>query len=157
MKLQVKKVGMRNIKTAIAVFISIILSKLFKMEYPFYAAIAAIISMQSSVEESFRAGRNRMIGTLIGAVVGFICALINPGNAFVSAIGIVIVIYLCNLLKWKESSSIGGVVFLAIMLNLKGNSPLWYSINRLFDTFLGIIVAIVVNYFIIPPQKKQLD
>lgn len=157
MKLKVEKVGMRNIKTAIAVFISIVLSKLFKMEYPFYAAIAAIISMQSSVEESFKAGRNRMFGTFIGAVVGFACALISPGNAFVSAIGIVIVIYICNLLKWKESSSIGGVVFLAIMLNLKGNSPLWYSINRLLDTFLGIIVAITVNYFIIPPKRKNID
>lgn len=155
MKLQVEKVGMRNIKTAIAVFISIILSKLFKMEYPFYAAIAAIISMQSSVEESFKTGRNRMLGTSIGAAVGFVCALINPGNAFVSAIGIVIVIYLCNLIKWKEASSIGGVVFLAIMLNLKGNNPLWYSINRLLDTFLGIIVAIAVNYFIIPPKSKK--
>lgn len=156
MKFKFDMVGMRNIKTAIAVFISIVISKLLKMEYPFYAAIAAIISMQSSVEASFKAGRNRMLGTFIGAVVGFVCALISPGNAFVSAIGIVVVIYLCNLLKWKESAAIGGIVFLAIMLNLKGNSPLLYSINRILDTFLGILVAIVVNYFIVPPKNENL-
>jgi uncharacterized membrane protein YgaE (UPF0421/DUF939 family) len=155
MKFKFDMVGMRNIKTAIAVFISIVISKLLKMEYPFYAAIAAIISMQSSVEASFKAGRNRMLGTFIGAVVGFICALISPGNALASAIGIVVVIYLCNILKWKESASIGGIVFLAIMLNLKGNSPLLYSINRILDTFLGIMVAILVNYFIVPPKDEN--
>jgi uncharacterized membrane protein YgaE (UPF0421/DUF939 family) len=155
MKIEVKKPGMRNIKTAIAVVISILISRELKMEYPFYAAIASIISMQSSVENSFKAGRNRMLGTMVGALIGYLCALISPGNIFLIGIGIVFVIYLCNLFNWKESSSIAGVVFCVIMLNLKGNSPIIYSINRIIDTFVGIIVAIIVNYFIMPPKEKE--
>ncbi len=155
MKIEFKKLGMRNIKTAIAVVISILISRGLKMEYPFYAAIASIISMQSSVENSFKAGRNRMLGTIIGALVGYLCALISPGNIFLTGIGIICVIYLCNLFNWKESSSISGVVFCAIMLNLKGSSPILYSINRITDTFVGIIVAIAVNYFILPPKEKE--
>lgn len=155
MKLQFKKVGMRNIKTAIAVVISVLISKSLKMEYPFYAAIASIISLQNSVENSFKAGRNRMLGTMIGALVGFICASISPENPILVGLGIVCVIYLCNLLNWKESASIAGVVFCAIMLNLKGNSPILYSINRILDTFVGITVAITVNYFIAPPKVNE--
>lgn len=64
MKFKLEKIGMRNIKTAIAVVISILVSKLLKTEYPFYAAIASIISMQSSVEDSFKTGRNRILGTI---------------------------------------------------------------------------------------------
>ena len=154
MRIEFKKVGMRNIKTAIAVVLSILISKAIKMEYPFYAAIASIISMQSSVEDSFKTGRNRMLGTIIGAIIGFLCALINPESLILVGLGIVIVIYLCNLLSWKESSSIGCVVFCAIMLNIKGNNPLFYSLNRILDTFVGIIVAIGVNYFIVPPKSK---
>jgi uncharacterized membrane protein YgaE (UPF0421/DUF939 family) len=155
MKIEFKKLGMRNIKTAIAVVISILISRGLNMEYPFYAAIASIISMQSSVENSFKAGRNRMLGTIVGAFVGYLCALISPGNPFLTGIGIVCVIYFCNLFNWKESSSIAGVVFCVIMLNLKGNSPILYSINRIIDTFVGIIVAIMVNYFIMPPKEKE--
>jgi uncharacterized membrane protein YgaE (UPF0421/DUF939 family) len=154
MRIEIKKLGMRNIKTAIAVVISILISSGLKMESPFYAAIASIISMQSSVKNSYKTGRNRMLGTLVGALVGYLCALISPGNPFLTGIGIVCVIYLCNLLNWQESSSIAGVVFCAIMLNLKGNSPIIYSINRIIDTFVGIIVAIIVNYFIMPPKEK---
>lgn len=155
MKIEFKKIGMRNIKTAIAVSISIIIAKALKMEYPFYIAIAAIIAMQGTVESSFKAGLNRMIGTLIGALVGFICATIKPGDALISGIGIIFVIYLCNLVKRKESSSIGGVVFCAIMLNLKGGSALSYSINRILDTFVGIAVAVLINYFLMPPKNFQ--
>jgi uncharacterized membrane protein YgaE (UPF0421/DUF939 family) len=146
------RIGMRNIKTAIAVFICVIVSKIFRFEYPFYVAIAAVIAMQSSVADSFKAGKNRMLGTFIGALIGLFMALIKPGNAFLIGIGIVIVIYLCNLLKWKDSISIACIVFAAIMLNLKEENPWLYSLNRLIDTFVGIGIAVLVNYFILPPE-----
>jgi uncharacterized membrane protein YgaE (UPF0421/DUF939 family) len=157
MKFKLEKIGMRNIKTAIAVVISILVSKLLKTEYPFYAAIASIISMQSSVEDSLKTGRNRVLGTIVGAFVGYICALISPESPIFIGIGIVIVIYLCNVLNWKDSASIAGVVFCAIMLNLKGNSPFLYSLNRILDTLVGIIVAIVVNYFVMRPEADKND
>jgi uncharacterized membrane protein YgaE (UPF0421/DUF939 family) len=153
MKIEYKKLGMRNIKTAIAVVVSILISKGLKMEYPFYAAIASIISMQSSVKNSYKVGRNRMLGTMVGALVGYLCAIISPGNSILTGIGIICVIYACNLLNWRESTSIACVVFCAIMLNLKGGSAAIYSVNRIIDTFTGIIVAIAVNYFIMPPKE----
>lgn len=150
--IKVKKVGLRNIKTAIAVFLCVIISWALKFEYPFYVAIAAIISMQSSVVESFTVGRNRILGTIVGAFIGFLCALLQPGNAFLCAIGLIIVVYICDLFNWNKSVTIAGVVFMAIMLNLNGRSPVFYSINRIIDTLLGIVVAIFVNYFIFPPK-----
>lgn len=148
-------IGMRNIKTAIAIFITVIISALLKLEYPFYAAIATIISMENSVTNSYTAGRNRMMGTFVGAGIGFIFAWIEPHNALYCALGIVIVIYLCNLLKWNKSISIASIVFLAIMLNLKpGESPFHYGINRIFDTFIGVSVAVLVNYLIFPPKHE---
>ncbi|MDF2880459.1 MAG: hypothetical protein K0R54_1016 [Clostridiaceae bacterium] len=150
--IKLKKVGLRNIKTAIAVFLCVIISWALNFEYPFYAAIAAIISMQSSVVESFTVGRNRILGTIVGAFIGFLCALIQPGNAFLCAIGLIVVVYICDLFNWNKSVTIAGIVCMAIMLNLNGRSPMFYSINRIIDTLLGIIVAIFVNYFIFPPR-----
>lgn len=144
--------GMRNIKTAIAVVICVLISRILKLEYSFYAAIAAIISMENTVTNSFRTGKNRMLGTLVGAGIGFLCASILPGNAILCGIGIIIVIYLCNLLNWSKSASIACVVFMVIMVNLNGKDPFFYSINRILDTFIGIIVAVLVNYFICPPN-----
>jgi uncharacterized membrane protein YgaE (UPF0421/DUF939 family) len=148
-------IGMRNIKTAIAIFVCLMVSELLHLEYPFYAAIATIISMENSVTNSFTAGKNRMMGTLIGAGVGAVFAMIDPHNAFYSALGIIIVIYICNLLKWNKSISIASIVFLAIMLNLHfGSSPWQYGLNRIFDTLIGVSVAVVVNYLVFPPKLE---
>ncbi|TCL61523.1 uncharacterized membrane protein YgaE (UPF0421/DUF939 family) [Hydrogenispora ethanolica] len=147
-----KRIGPRNIKTALAVGICILISRLLRLEYPFYAAIAAIISMESSITASLHAGKNRMLGTCVGAAIGMLCALIQPGNALLCGIGIVIVIYICHSLRWNKAVAIAGIVFLAIMLNLEGRSPVFYSLNRLLDTFIGVTVAILVNHFFMPPN-----
>ena len=150
-----QKIGMRNIKTAISVLLCIIILRSFHNTVPFYACIAAVITMQSTVHDSFTTGKNRMIGTIIGAIFGLIFALISPNNVFLTSIGIIFVIYFSNLFNRNNSISIACVVFLAIMTNLKQGAPLIYSFNRVVETFIGIFVSVLVNYLIYPP--KYLD
>lgn len=152
-----KKIGMRNIKTSIAVFICIIVLRFFNIKFPFYACIAAIITMEKTIYNSFKVGKNRVIGTTFGALVGMIFSLILPGNPFFIAIGISLTIYICHSLGYKKSITIACIVFIAISTNLKGGSPISYSINRLMETVFGIMVAVLVNYFISPPNlRKQI-
>jgi len=149
-------IGMRNFKTAIAVFLCVVISNCLKVEYPFYVAIAAVVAMQNSVTGSIKTGGHRMLGTFVGALAGMLCALVIPGNPFMSALGIIVVIYLCNRLKWNESIAIASIVFCAIMLNVKENNAVTYSVNRLLDTFIGITIAIIVNLFIFPPNHLKI-
>jgi uncharacterized membrane protein YgaE (UPF0421/DUF939 family) len=150
--MKINRIGPRNLKTAFAVFICMMISKILKLEYPFFVAIAAIISMENSLSNSFIAGRSRMMGTVIGAGFGLVCALIKPGDAILCSIGIIGVIYCCNLLKWHKPVAFAGVVFMAVMVSLNGRNPLSYSLNRILDTFIGIIVAAIINYFVFPPD-----
>jgi uncharacterized membrane protein YgaE (UPF0421/DUF939 family) len=145
------KIGMRNIKTALSVFLCVVIFQMFNMGSPFYAAIAAIISMQSSVVDSFKTGKNRMLGTFLGALIGLIFALIGPSNPLLIGLGIMIIISISNWLGWNKSISIAGVVFIAIMVNLNGKSPWTYSLYRIVDTLVGISIAVMINYFISPP------
>lgn len=146
----IPKIGMRNIKTATAVFLCVLISNELGLEYPFYAAIAAIITMKNSISNSYKVGKNRMMGTAVGALTGLVFALIQPENAILCGLGMVVLIYVCNLLKWNDSVVIAGIVFMAIMVNMDGRNPFEYSINRLTDTFMGISIALAVNYLFVP-------
>lgn len=153
--LSIKKIGMRNIKTGLAVALSVLISKMLGMEYPFFAAIAAIVSMQGSVAESFTQGKNRMIGTLIGAIIGLGGTLIAPNNIIMVFSGIIAVIFILNSINRKGSIVIGCIVFLAISVNLQDEIPLIYTIDRIIDTVIGISVATFINYFIVPPDLLE--
>lgn len=148
-----KRIGMRNIKTAISVFICIIVSRILKFDSPFYACIAAVICMQSTVETSFEVGKNRLIGTTFGAVLGIIFSYIAPNSVILTGIGISILIYVCDLLGKNKSITISCIVFIAVMTNLKEKAPLQYGIFRFLETTIGIMIAVMVNKYICPYSK----
>ncbi len=148
------KIGMRTLKTGLAVGVSLLLAQLLNLRSPIFVGIAAIVSMQSTVNESYAAGKNRMLGTFIGAIVGLGFAYLLPYNHFFLGIGIIVVIYVHNLFHWKQSISLSCIVFLAIFTNQDG-AILSYATNRILDTLIGITVSVVINNFIAAPDNVQ--
>ena len=151
------KIGLRVIKTGLAVFVSALLANLLGIENPFYTVIAAVIVMQPTVIDTWKFGMNRMIGTIAGAVLGVILALLWPHNPIVAAMGFIILISFMNWIKKGESISIGAVVFAGVYLSevLSTGEHLIYAGERLYETFLGIIVAVAINYLVFPPNYDQ--
>lgn len=149
------KPGMRTIKTALAVVITLFIGDLLSIQSPFFAAIAAIISMESSVSESFKSGRNRIYGTILGGIVALTFSLMLPTNTIVIGLGIIVIIYLCNLFGWKDTVKISSFVFLSILLNYESGSHLNYVLHRTLDTFLGLTIGTLVNFFVLPHNVKE--
>lgn len=151
------KIGLRNIKTAISVSICLII---FSKD-PFFAAIAAVMCMQDTVENSVKIGINRIFGTLIGGLIGLIFLHstrwlhLESIIPLITGIGIVLAIYLCNLLKKPASSAISSLVLIAIMIAPVASNPLFYAFKRTIETSLGIIVSILVNKYIKPQTEDS--
>lgn len=157
-KFKIPMIGLRSVKTAAAVFICLVSFHLLGRS-PIYAAIAAIVSMQSTIENSISAGIDRLIGTAIGGAVGllFILTKLLYFNIwvyyFMIGIGIIAVIYLNILIKKPGSVSISCIVFLIIMVNAESmsqtlSSSLEYAGNRLLDTAVGVVIGVLVNLMI---------
>jgi|GEM_PF-1233560 len=155
MKNKNMKIGMRTIKTGLAVSLSVFLAESFGLNSPLFVGIGAISTMQSSVSESFSMGKNRILGTIIGAFVAVIMSYVLPSNIFILGIGIVLVIHMLNLLGWKKSINLSVIVFVAVFLN-HDEAMIPYAIHRVFDTFVGIMVGVLINYFIAAPNHDKL-
>ena len=167
-KLNLPKIGLRNIKTALAVFICLLCFQIFGRN-PIYAAIAAIVSMQNTVESSIKTGVDRLIGTVIGGLVGvfFILSRLIFFNIWIYfvliAIGIVAVIYINVLIKKTGSVAISCIVFLIIMVNAESMQvqpfmeALSYAGNRVLDTAIGVIIGVLVNWILRNHFTKEKD
>ena len=155
-RLELPHMGSRNIKTALSVFVCLIFwpSSLF-------AAIAAVICVQSTVENSLNIGINRLIGTFLGGVMSLILIyIINYFNlkdylAIIVSLGVSLIIYICNLIKKPSASSISSITLIAILITQSSNNPVMYSIYRTIETAFGVIVAILINKYIHPPKEKD--
>lgn len=147
-------IGWRIIKTGIAVALCIWVAQTLKFEYPFYSAIAAVIAMQATIEDSLKAGIHRMQGTIVGALTGFLFALVMVHNPWWTGLGLIVTLSILKYMKWHEAMNIAGIVFIAISVNLTGK-PLDYAVNRIVDTTLGIVVAYLVNRLVVPPRYHK--
>ncbi|MGB6725897.1 MAG: FUSC family protein, partial [Terracidiphilus sp.] len=65
-------------KTTLAAALSWWLATLFGVRDGYWGSISAIIVLQSKVGATVTASRDRIIGTAIGAVVGFAFSLMQP-------------------------------------------------------------------------------
>lgn len=151
-----KKPGLRIVKTFIAVSLAMLISSFRPGEgLPFYSAIAAIICLKSDVEGSREIGINRIIGTMLGGLCGLIYLLIVPANYLPVPVELILISLLASIIIWvmamagkPKAISIMAIVFLSITINHgnEGNLLFLFAFNRTFDTMVGVISAIVVNW-----------
>jgi uncharacterized membrane protein YccC len=140
-------------KTAFAAALCWWLALRFGWRDGYWGSISAIIVMQSNVGATVTASRDRLIGTLIGAVLGFSFSFVGtlPWN-FVLAI--ITAIVACGLLGLRNSSRLAGVTIAIIMLVHK-DGPRWeLAADRVFEVILGIVVALAVTTFIVPDRAR---
>ena len=148
-------VGLRTFKTGLAVMISVIVGQYFDfLEYPFFIAMTAIISMDKTMFTSLKMGRNRVFGTFLGACIGILLSYIDRGNPMLCGIGMIVLIQICVALKLQGSITIGGIVMIAIMVHTD-KTPIYYGFHRTLDTFIGAAISFVVNMTVFPYSRLR--
>lgn len=148
------KIGLRTVKTGIAVALGLLAVQLLNLESPFFVTIAALIGMQPTVTDSWKVGRNRILGTVAGTIFGLLTALILPGHFLLAGIGVIILILFMNRVGIPEGIIISCVVFISIFM-VTQEDVVAYALSRLLDTVIGISIALLVNYFVFPPKYDR--
>lgn len=149
-------IGLRTIKTIIAVFICLLISH-FRKSDPIHSLVASIICMKGSTKLSLESGFERLIGTIIGGIYGLITILISRhfemnvnGIPYYILIAVMLipVIYSITSLKVPDSVSLGAIVFLSVTVSMAltaDMAPFIYVVDRVFETVIGIVVSVAVN------------
>lgn len=151
-----RKLGLRIIKTGIAVTLCAVISYLLKLNFTFLAVVAAVASMEQSIDQTVKAGRNKMIGALIGALLGGAAATFLPANAGICGIGIIIVLYFCHFFRLQEAELLSILVFSAILYGSAGRMRPWENtVSSVEEALIGIAAAVLVNLTVFPPNYSD--
>ncbi|MBQ3169137.1 MAG: FUSC family protein, partial [Clostridia bacterium] len=107
-------------------------------------------------------GGNRLFGTIFGGLIGMALFSIylqfypeggfEPLMLLLLFIGVILLIVVSVVFKWPGAIQPGGVMLCILLFNQPVDSYVTYSLNRIFDTGVGVVFAMLVN-FLLPRER----
>lgn len=171
-------VGMRTVKTAVAVMLSYLVFVPFGLLYraelggilgqigPMYACIACVVCMQSSLGQTMQQGISRFIGVAVGGALGVLALSLGEiaRQPLVKTVilGLVCVagIWVCLLIRRPTACGMACIVPCVILINdMTGVERYYYAAARIIETVVGVAIAFGVNA-VLPDhrlEQKQAD
>ena len=149
-------IGLRAVKTALAVGLALLTAHLLGSSLPIFAVIGAISVMSRNLNDSLRECLIQLTGTVIGFVVATVFVRVLPDPSFFlwMGLGTLLVIALCLRLNVQFAVPLASIVFADICLYGGGNDQVWYGFHRFTDTVIGLLVALAVNMAIKPYNNQ---
>ncbi|MGT2923810.1 FUSC family protein [Streptococcus caviae] len=144
--------GMRTFKSGLAVFLVLLLFGLFGWKGLQIGALTAVFSLREDFDTSVHFGTSRIVGNSIGGVYSLIFFLINSLFHYQYWVTVVFVpiftmlTIMTNVAMNNKTGIIGGVAALLIItLSIPKDETMLYIFARIFETFMGVFIAITVN------------
>ena len=134
-------------KSAIAATISILVSRLCHLPEAYWAAIASIVVMQSTLGASLSISVSRLIGDALGALSGAILAVTFGSNIYVFSAGVFVLGLLTAAAHLDRSAfRFAGVTLAVVMLIPRFASPWIVALHRFLEISMGIVVGLLLVF-----------
>lgn len=147
------KLGMRTFKSGLAVFLVILLFGVLGWQGRQIAALTAVFSLREDFDQSIHFGTSRILGNAVGGLYALAFFLLDQlflEHFWVTLVFVPICVMLTimtNVAMDNKAGIIGGVsALLIITLSIPAGNSLQYVFVRVFETFVGVFIAILVNY-----------
>lgn len=139
------------LKTSVATVGSWLLCNLLLDEpLPIFAAIAALLVVQPSVNQSVAKGVERSFGVVLGVLVAT-GAILLLGHSRWVVLGIIVVsLLLAWALRLTPGSSVQIPISAMLVVAMGAQTP-GYAAGRVVETVIGATVGLVINLLIVPP------
>ncbi len=164
-KFALPRVGARMVKSVLAVLIvALAYEYLLGGRNACFACVGAIYGVGSVLQEGAKNGFNRFVGTLLGGlvVIPFYWLYANtpfsiPASIYL-AIGAFCTIYLNVLCGTYNAIQPGSIVYFVVIFTQPPETYIMYTIARVIDTGVGVLVGLLVNIsYHLPKAPKEAD
>ena len=134
-----------SVRTALAATASVIVARLVQMPEAYWAAIATLVVMQSTLGATLTLSIERIVATALGASVGALEAHYFGANLIAFLVAIVLIGLLSYGFRLEKTAYRYASVTLAIIVLIPRSNPAWIiALHRFIEVSVGIIVALIV-------------
>ena len=150
------RVGLRTVKTAVAIIIAMVLVEPYGATSSrlILAMLGAMAAVQPTFKESLEACVTQTVGVLFGAAAGVLLAALPMGPLTSVLLGIIFVISVYNLLPDAFSPSLPCFILVMICTDAE-MAPIPYALGRIWDTAIGLGVGMLINSLVFPYDNSR--
>jgi uncharacterized membrane protein YgaE (UPF0421/DUF939 family) len=144
-----------SLRAAVAAGLSFWVADLLGADYAIYALVAAVIVTDLSPANSRRLGVQRLVGTLVGAVIGALSLELLPVGPVALGVAILCSMLLAYLVRLENAGARVAGYVAAIVMFAHGAHPWMYAFDRAWETIVGIAAALLVG--LVPLWMRDPD
>jgi uncharacterized membrane protein YgaE (UPF0421/DUF939 family) len=143
------------IKTALAGCLAMYFADLMRLPQSYWAAISAMIVMQTNLGAAVKQSWIRFAATAVGAAISIPFAAYFPQNLFVFGVAVFLTVVLCTVLHLEDGLRLAAVTIAIILLVPHTGRPWVPALNRFLEVSFGIFVALLVAEFVWPSSALE--
>jgi len=137
-----------SVRTATAATVSVLVARVVQMPEAYWAAIATLVVMQSTLGATLTLSIERIIATAVGASVGAVEANYFGANLVAFMLAVILIGFISYGFRLEKTAYRYASVTLAIIVLIPRTNPAWIvALHRFIEVSVGIIVALVVVAF----------
>lgn len=156
------RLGMRTLKSALSVMICILLFHISDRGAPLIAALSAVFALRQDLTTSVSFGRSRIIGNVFGGALAMLYFLIQTHfhsqfllQLFLLPTFVIVIIVFSDGIGNNAGIISGISTMLLIAMSIPEGESLIFAFNRVLDTFIGILVAVLLNLYVHPKKQER--
>ncbi len=134
-----------GLKTGVAAGICLGLVRLLGLRQGYWACISTIVVMQSETAATLVASRDRLVGTAVGALLGWGASYWWHGHLLVYGAVVFCCMLALDLIGLKGAGKLAGVAATIILLVPSLSSHAVMALDRFVEVSFGIVVGLVVS------------
>lgn len=167
-------IGMRKIKSLLAIFIGFCLWQVLRMflpeleVHPIFIYIYGMIEIRETSDKTMDYGRMRIMATFTAIAIGlpfmavmdYLKSVLDPGWRHVwmeitlMIVGALVVLCVAEWVKCRIYCGLAAAIYIILMVTHIDTSMYLYSIMRAFQTIIGVVIAWFVNVKLLPYPPK---
>jgi uncharacterized membrane protein YccC len=145
------KIFRHALRFAIVIVFSYLLGFLLDIQNTYWILLTIVVIMRPSYGLTRERSKDRIIGTLIGAVIAAGIVLLTQNEIVYSVLAIVSLVLAFSLIQQNYKSAAAlvtiSIVFVYCLINPDAFEVIQY---RVLDTIIGAVIAVVANYVLFP-------
>ena len=143
-------------RLTVAIVFGYVLGQIFNIQNTYWILLTIIVIMRPSYGLTRDRSKDRIIGTLIGAVIAVGIVLLTQNLIVYSVLAFISLILAFSLLQRNYKSAAAlitiSIIFVYSLMNPDAFEVIQY---RVLDTIIGAAIAVVANYLILPSWEAN--